>query len=310
MGARCNVKSYMKADIRTIPLLLAATIAIAACSEKKSEDILAQDSSLTRDLALANQDTLSQPQLQDVAANSAKTTVAQSAPTPAPKMRVVSRGSGSATPPSVVRRTQSAPAPEKTPQPVVTESGNSVTESARGSERQLGTIAAGEQISLYSGQRVCTNTNSVGDRFTASLVEAVQGTNGAMIPAGATAIVEITRSSRSDGAGDPVQLELVVRSININGRSYQLASTVTSTQVDRIRAENGSDDARKVATGAAIGAIAGQILGRRTKSTVIGAATGAAAGAVMAARNSHYDGCIPIGGRIAIRLTEPLYVQL
>jgi hypothetical protein len=192
----------------------------------------------------------------------------------------------------------------------VTENGNVVTENARGSERQLGVIGAGEQISLYAGQRVCTNTNSVGDRFTATLVESVQGTNGASIPAGATAIVEITRSSRSDGPNDPVQLELAVRSININGRTYQVASDVTSAQVDRIRAESGGDDARKVATGAAIGAIAGQILGRRTKSTVIGAATGAAAGAVIAARNSHYDGCIPSGGRIAIRLTEPLSVQL
>lgn len=290
--------------------MLAAALVIAACSDKKSDDILAQDSSLTRDLALANQDTLAQPQLQDVPANASRTPVVESAPAPAPKMRVVSRGSGRPASPPVARRTQSAPAPDATPQPVVTESGNSVTENARGSERQLGIIGAGEQISLYSGQRVCTNTNSVGDRFTATLVEAVQGSNGAIIPAGATAIVEITRSSRSDGPNDPVQLEFAVRSISINGRSYQVASTVTFAQVDRIRAESGSDDARKVATGAAIGAIAGQILGRRTKSTVIGAATGAAAGAVMAARNSHYDGCIPTGGRIAIRLTEPLYVQL
>lgn len=298
----------MKSYIRTTAAAFAAALAFSACSEGKSEDILAQDSSLTRDLALANQDTLAQPQLQDVPVNADETAVAESEPV-AQKIRVVSRGTGRTVNPPVVRRTQSAPAAEA-PQAVVTESGNTVTENARGSERQLGVIGSGEQISMYSGQRVCTNTNSVGDRFTATLVESVQGTNGAMIPAGATAIVEITRASRSNGPNDPVQLELVVRSININGRTYQVASDVTSAQVDRIRAESGSDDARKVATGAAIGAIAGQILGRRTKSTVIGAATGAAAGAVIAARNSHYDGCIPTGGRIAIRLTEPLYVQL
>lgn len=299
----------MKANMKSIAAVLAAALALSACSaDKKSEDILAQDSSLTRDLALANQDTLSQPQLQDVPANADQAPVAEPE-LAAPKIRVVSRATGRPVDPPVVRRTQSAPAPV-TPRTAVTESGNTVTESAPGSERQLGVIGTGEQISMYSGQRVCTNTNSVGDRFTATLVEAVQGTNGAMIPAGATAIVEITRASRSNGQNDPVQLELAVRSININGRTYQVASNVTSAQVERIRAESRSDDARKVATGAAIGAIAGQILGRRTKSTVIGAATGAAAGAVMAARNSHYDGCIPTGGRIAIRLTEPLYVQL
>lgn len=300
----------MKAFIKIVSAVVIAGGAIIACSsDKNNEDILAQDSSLTRDLALANQDTLSQPQLQDVPANIAQTPV-ESTPAPAPKVRVVSHGSGREVPPLVTRRTQSAPAPAATPQQVLTESGNAVTEGARGSERQLGMINAGENISMYAGQRVCTNTNSVGDRFTATLVESVQGTNGAAIPAGATAIVEITRFSRSSNANDAVELELAVRSISINGRSYQVASTVTSAQVDRIRAETGSDDARKVVTGAAIGAIAGQILGRRTKSTVIGAATGAAAGAIVAARNAHYDGCIPTGGRIAIRLTEPLYVQL
>lgn len=295
---------------RTKLILLSAALVLGACSgDKTNEDILAQDSSLTRDLALANQDTLSQPQLQDVPANAEESPVTESAPAPAPRIRVVDRSTGRQAQ-APVRRTQSAPAAQPIQQPVVTENGNTVTESARGSERQLGVIGSGEQIALYSGQRVCTNTNSVGDRFTATLVESVQGTNGATIPAGATAIVEITRANRSSGPNDPVQLELAVRSININGRTYQVASNVTSAQIDRIRAESGSDDARKVATGAAIGAIAGQILGRRTKSTVIGAATGAAAGAVIAARNSHYDGCIPSGGRIVIRLTEPLYVQL
>ncbi len=290
-------------------LLLTAALALSACNaESRNEDILAQDTSLTRDLALANADTLSQPQLQDVPASTE--TAPATEPAPSPRIRVVDRRTGRPAQPPVIRRTQSAPALDPTPQPVVSESGNIVTENPRGSERQLGVIGSGEQIDLYSAQRVCTNTNSVGDRFTATLVQSVQGTNGASIPAGATAIVEITRASRSNGPNDPVQLELAVRSITINGRTYQVASNVTSAQVDRVRAESGSDDARKVATGAAIGAIAGQILGRRTKSTVIGAATGAAAGAVIAARNSHYDGCIASGGRIAIRLTEPLYVQL
>lgn len=292
-------------------VLLTAALALGACSgDRKNEDILAQDSSLTRDLALANADTLSRPQLRDVPASAEQASVTESAPAPAPRIRVVDRITGRPAQAPVLRRTQSAPAVDPTPQSVVTESGNVVTESPRGSERQLGVIGSGEQIALYAGQRVCTNTNSVGDRFTATLVESVQGTNGASIPAGATAIVEITRSSRSSGPNEPAQLELAVRSISINGRTYQVASSVTSAQVDRVRAESGTDDARKVATGAAIGAIAGQIFGRRTKSTVIGAATGAAAGAVIAARNSHYDGCIALGGRIAIRLTEPLYVQL
>jgi uncharacterized protein YcfJ len=66
---------------------------------------------------------------------------------------------------------------------------------------------------------------------------------------------------------------------------------------------------KKVAAGAAIGAVLGQIFGHKTKSTVIGAAAGGAAGAVVASRNANYDGCVPSGGRITIRLTEPLTIQ-
>ena len=53
-----------------------------------------------------------------------------------------------------------------------------------------------------------------------------------------------------------------------------------------------------------IGAIAGQVLGKDTKGTVIGAATGAAAGTAVAMATGNYEGCINEGGVIAIRLTE------
>jgi hypothetical protein len=211
----------MKAYIRTIPVVIAAVLAISACGrDRQSEDILAQDSSLVRDLALANQDTMSQPQLRDVPASADRSPVTESVPVEAPRKRVVSRGSGRTSRPPAVRRTQSAPAPES-PQPVLTESGNAVIEGALGSERQLGVIASGEQISLYSGQRVCTNTNAVGDRFTATLVEAVQGSNGAMIPAGATAIVEITPAARTG--------RMILSSSSLQfGRSVSMAVLIRS----------------------------------------------------------------------------------
>jgi len=49
-----------------------------------------------------------------------------------------------------------------------------------------------------SGSRICTNTNHVGDRFNATVTQAVVGSNGAVIPAGATASVEVTALKRSD----------------------------------------------------------------------------------------------------------------
>ncbi len=291
--------------------LFTAVLAVSACKRGDSPaDVLAQDSTLTRDLALANADSSAQPELKDVPANTAPI-IDPAAPAP----RVSSRP----TPSEILTPSRtSRPAPRRTPPPVeptpepvanTTANGNTVTETAKGPEAAVGMIAGGSEISLYAGQRVCTNTYAVGDRFTASVAESVQGSNGASIPAGATAVIEVTSVKRSNNANDNIVFEFVVRSIAFNGKTYPVSSTVTYAQVDKVRDASTSDDVKKVATGAVIGAIAGQIFGKKTKSTVIGAATGAAAGAVVAGVTANYDGCVPSGGRISMTLSEAMVVQ-
>ena len=295
------------------PALFSVALALGACKVGDTPaDILAKDTTLTRDLALANTDTSAQPELRDVPVT---TEPAVSDATPAPRA-TRQAASEILTPrresrPAVVRPRETPPPAEPTPVPAAntTASGNTVTEGARGAEAAVGMIAGGSEISLHSGQRVCTNTYAVGDRFTASVAESVHGSNGVSIPAGATAVIEVTSAKRSDNANDDIELELVVRSIAFNGKTYPVSSTVTYAQVDKVRDGSTSGDAKKVATGAVIGAIAGQIFGKRTKSTVIGAATGAAAGAVVAGVTAKYDGCVPSGGRISLTLSEAMVVQ-
>ena len=296
------------------PFLFAAVLFPGACKRGDSpEDVLAKDSSLVRDLALANADTTAQPELKDIPA-STEPMVSEASPAP----RVATRPAASSAPRTpkdppvtvVARRTPPRPAVTTPATPTnTTANGNTVTEGSAGGEAAVGTIAGGSEISLYSGQRVCTNTYAAGDRFTASVAESVHGSNGVSIPAGATAVIEVTSAKRSDNSNDGIELELVVRSIAFNGKTYPVSSTVTYAQVDKVRDGAGSDDAKKVATGAMIGAIAGQIFGKRTKSTVIGAATGAAAGAVVAGVTAKYDGCVPSGGRISLTLSEAMVVQ-
>lgn len=296
----------MKRHLARSFALLLAVAALAACSDRKSnDDVLAQDTSLTRDLALANQDTASRPQLQDVPVSPEPAPVGEPAPAPAP--RVERRAAAPAR--TVPRRATPRPAPAVAPAERVTESGNTERVSERGSERPLGVVSAGSEIGLSAGQRICTNTSAVGDRFTAQIADPVMGANGTVIPVGATATVSISSLHKSERAGDNIEIGLRVESITFQGKTYAVSSEVTYAQVDKVRAESRSDDTRKVVTGAAIGAVLGQILGHRTKSTVIGAAAGAAAGAVVANRNANYDGCVPSGGRITIRLTEPLTIQ-
>ena len=292
------------------PILFAVTIALGACKQgDRPEDALAQDTSLAHDLQLANADTMAQPQLKDVPATIEP---AEKPAAPAPRVSQRQTPSEILTPSRNPRRV--ATTPRSTPQPVesappVTPNGNTVSESSTGSEGSLGTIASGSEISLFSGQRVCTNTYAVGDRFTASVAESVQGSNGVSIPAGATAVIELTSLKRSENANDNITMEFVVRSIAFNGKTYPVNSEVTSAQVEKVRNGDASNDAKKVATGAVIGAIAGQIFGHKTKSTVIGAATGAAAGAVVAGATGKYDGCVPNGGRISLKLNQAMVVQ-
>lgn len=284
------------------PLALLTALTLGACKDSKNDDTLAQDTSLARDLQMANQDTLAQPALADVPTTEEPTVtpVTPSRTTPA-RTPPRSTGTPARTPP---RTTPAPPAPTKTA------SGNTVTTGSSGSERALGSIPAGSEISLASNSRICTNTNRVGQRFSATVSNSVTGSNGAVIPAGATATVEITELKRSENVNDEIRMGFRIVSVTFGGRTYPLDATTTHASVDRVRNQPKDKDVQKVVGGAAIGAIIGQVLGRDTKSTVIGAATGAAAGTAAAATTANYEGCVPSGGRITVRLDSSAQVQV
>jgi len=162
---------------------------------------------------------------------------------------------------------------------------------------------------MASTSKICTNTNKVGDRFSATLNEAVNGSNGAVIPAGATAVLEVTKLKRSENANDNIEMGFAVRSISFGGTTYNVEGDVTSAAVERVRNSTKGNDAKKVVGGAVLGAVIGQVIGKDTKGTVIGAATGAAAGTAAAATTANYEGCVNDGGRIVITLTSPLTIK-
>src|SRR4029079_18643017 len=102
-------------------------------------------------------------------------------------------------------------------------------------ERAVGSIAAGSTVNLASNSRVCTNTHRVGQRFSATVSEAVTGSNGAVIPAGATANVEITELKRSENANDNVVMGFRVVSFTFGGRTYPVSATTHYTRVGQVR---------------------------------------------------------------------------
>jgi len=289
-------------------LFLVATALIGACSSenKKGPDsaALGADSALNRDLALANHDTTVQPQLKDVPAN-APAAPAPTGKTTRPPARTPSRP---APRPSTPAPRPSEPATKTTP------SGNTVTTNPTGSANTsgggaVGTIAAGSTLNTHANSRICTNTNAVGDHVTATVDNAVTGSNGATIPAGATVNLTVTQLKRSENSNDPIVMEFAVNSVTFGGHTYPIEATVASAAVDRIKDQPQSKDVQKVAIGAVAGAIAGKIIGRSTKGAVIGGAAGAAAGAATAAATANYQGCVSSGGSIVVKLTSAATVR-
>ena len=183
---------------------LIATAVLGACSKsdnKVDSTALKADSTLNRDLALANADSTAQQQLTDVPA------------TPAPKANNpparVDRPAQSGS----TKRPADKPAPKpSTPAPTKTASGNTVTTNPSGSSTSgggaVGSIAAGTTLASHANSKICTNTNQVGDHVTATIDNAVSGTNGATIPAGATLNLTVTNLKRSENANDPVVMDV------------------------------------------------------------------------------------------------------
>lgn len=274
----------------TTPLALCCALALGACSnDGDNDDSAAADTAgLSRDLDLANRDSTPLSGTGDVPATSgsAKAPAAKAPATPA----------------------RTTPAPTRTPAaPAKTASGNTVTPGP-GKAATNGVVSAGTTINLSAEQKICTNTHKAGDRFIATVRETVTGTNGATIPAGSKATVQVVSVRKSENARDAASIVLSVLNVQVGGTTYPITGQIASAET--VQGERTGKDAQKVAIGAAIGAGIGQVLGKDTKSTVIGAATGAAAGTAVAMGTANYEGCIPQGGRITLNLTAPATIGI
>ena len=280
------------------PFALLALSAVIACSrgdDNRADSALATDTALNRDINLAGADTAAQPQLTDVPA----------APAPAPSRPAASRPTTSGSRPS---SSTSRPSTSSS-RPSTSGSSSSGSSASGSSSSGSSTVNAGYTINARTNQKVCTNTIKVGDTFTATVYETVTGTGTGSIPEGATVTLRVTQAKRGENVNDDPVLATEVQSITINGRTYTPSSTVTYAKIDKERASSKGNDAKKVIGGAIIGAVAGQVLGKDTRSTVIGGAAGAAAGTGAAVATANYNGCIASGGRIQVRLDESMVVR-
>jgi hypothetical protein len=280
------------------PVALTSALVMGACKKSDSAQLAQDSTAYARDLQMANRDSAAQPQLNDAPPAPA------AAPAPAPEPPPAPAPSKPRTTPRSTRVPPAAPS-----EPTTTASGNTVVRGTKGSESAVGTVASGTSMDLTSTERVCTNTNKVGDKFTATVNSAIPGSNGVTIPSGAKAVIEVSQLKESGKTGDAIQMTFDVQSLTWGEKSYPIDATIDHVDVEKVRNASTKSDVAKVGGGAVIGGILGQIIGHSTKGVVIGAATGAAAGTAVAMGTAGYDGCVPVGGNIKIHLNSSAQIQ-
>lgn len=167
-------------------------------------------------------------------------------------------------------------------------------------------IRTGTLLTFEVTETVSTSSHDAGDTFSLVLVDAVTGTEGAILPAGTPARGMVTDVHASTGPDDPSLLGLRIASVEVGGSQQPLTSETRSADISSSTRDSGTRTAATIATGAAAGAIIGQILGRDTRSTVTGAVVGTAVGVGVAltTRGGHAE--FPEGSRIVVRLSEDL----
>lgn len=288
---------------RVYPAVLGLlAIAASACADKASRQAAA-DSTLARDLALAGAQT-AQPTFQDTALAPAPTQAGRAKQEPpAPVRARAAERPVTQTPHPAQVAVQPPPAPAPvTPAPV---SGPAPAPAPAHAE-----IGAGTGMALTSGSKVCS-TSLPGDKFVATLNNAVTGTNGALIPAGATVVLEVASANNGDNA-DNAQMAFRVKAIVVGDKTYNVSGDVVpeGTLVkSKVESADPNAGKKKVIGGAIAGAILGQMIGHNTKGTVIGAATGAAAGAAASRMGEKWQACLPAGAPLRLTLSAPLLVS-
>ncbi len=278
-----------------LPLAAVAMLLMSACGDKnKSEEVSP---------VVVTTDSASRAAIADSA------TSIEVVPSTAPAAQEPPVAGRQPVPAVPAKATTPRPKPS-TPRP--SSSGNSASNSPApapaGPSVSSGTVASGTTIRVSSGEKVCSNSLAVGDRVTATTNSLVSGSNGVSIPAGARVGLVVTESKTSSRQGDDAKLTFDVRSVTFGGETYTMSGSVST---DAVVTERKGGDGKKVAIGAAAGAVIGNIIGggSRAQRTVVGAAAGGAAGAVAAAVTGDRLACLPEGSPLTVTLGSALTVK-
>lgn len=173
------------------------------------------------------------------------------------------------------------------------------------------TLSSGTRVEATIQNALSSRTSKPGEMFTASVAGDVKDARGrVVIPAGSTVALTIAQlEPGSDQVRPEGRLSFVVNAVKIDGRSYEVTAALEPVPHHLEGRGVTTDEAARIGAGTAIGAAAGQIIGKNTKSTVIGGAIGAVAGTAVAVRYAYRDVIVTAGTPIVFTLTQSLSVS-
>lgn len=168
------------------------------------------------------------------------------------------------------------------------------------------TLTSGTQIAISIQDALSSRTNKSGETVRATVTGNVSDSRGnVVIPSGSTVTMTIDKlEPASQQVGPEGRLMIDVKSVTINGETRAISATLGAVPHQLVGRGITTDEAARIAAGTAIGAAAGQIIGKNTKSTVIGGAAGAVAGGAVAAKYAFRDIVISAGTPTTITLTQ------
>ena len=165
-------------------------------------------------------------------------------------------------------------------------------------------VKAGNRIVVTADEPVSSKTSNPGDRFAASVAEAVVVGDRVVIPNGSKATGTVVDAKSAGKFKGNAAITVSLRSVTIHGQEYRLKTSEFT--------ESGKGRGKRTAVGAGGGAAVGAIIGALAgggKGAAIGAGAGAGAGTAGAAFTGDKDITIAPETRLTFQLEQPLEVQ-
>ncbi len=169
-------------------------------------------------------------------------------------------------------------------------------------------LESGTLVSATIQTALNSRTNKAGETVRALVSANVADARGrTVIPAGSTVLLSVVQlEPGSEQIRPEGRLVLAVRSVEIDGQSYPIAGTLAPVAHHFEGRGITKDEAARIGAGTAVGAVAGQVIGKNTKSTVLGGAIGAVAGTAVAVRYAYHDVVVSAGTPISFTLQNAL----